>query len=68
MKCGRNDLLNISIRARMRSKDDRIKQLELENRRLKIAPAEAIGLVDEQYQTDVKKTFDTGCFSIFGIR
>jgi hypothetical protein len=49
----------------MRGEDDKIKQLEQENKRLKIALADAtlakdvpeslIEVVDEQYQTDVKK-------------
>jgi hypothetical protein len=51
----------------MRSEDDKLKQLEAENRRLKIALADAtlandvletlIDVVNEQYQTDVKKNF-----------
>jgi hypothetical protein len=62
----------------MRSEDDKIKQLELENRRLKIAFADAtlandvletlIEVVDEHYQTDVKKKLDRSCFSMFGLR
>jgi hypothetical protein len=64
---GRNELLNTVIRVKMRSEDDKIKQLEAENRRLKIALADAtlakdvletlIDVVDEHYQTDVKKSF-----------
>jgi transposase-like protein len=66
-KFGRNELLNTVIRVKMRSEDDRLKQLEAENRRLKIALADAtlakdvletlIEVVDEHYQTDVKKNF-----------
>ena len=51
----------------MRSEDDRIKQLESENKRLKVSLADAIlakdvletliEIVDEHYQTDVKKNF-----------
>jgi len=67
MKYGRSDLLHTVIRVKMRSEDDRIKQLEAENKRLKIALADAtlakdlletlIEVVDEHYQTDVKKNF-----------
>ena len=66
-KLGRKDLLNTVIRVKMRSEDDKIKQLEAENKRLKIALADAtlakdlletlIDVVDEHYQTDVKKKF-----------
>ena len=38
---GRKDLLTTVIRVKMRSEDDKIKQLESENRRLKIALADA---------------------------
>ena len=67
MKYGRSDLLNTVIRVKMRSEDDKIKQLEAENKRLKIALADAtlakdlletlIDVVDAHYQTDVKKNF-----------
>jgi transposase InsO family protein len=70
---GRDDLLNTVIRVKMRSEDDRLKQLEAENRRLKIALAEAtlakdvleslIEVVDEHYQTDVKKKLWTRAVS-----
>jgi transposase-like protein len=69
-KFGRNELLNTVIRVKMRSEDDMLKQLEAENKRLKIALAEAalakdmleslIEVVDEHYQTDVKKNFGHG--------
>ena len=69
---GRNELLNTVIRVKMRSEDDKIKQLEAENKRLKIALAEAtlakdvlatlIEVVDEHYQTDVKKNFGHGLY------
>jgi transposase-like protein len=71
-KPGRSELLNTVIRVKMRSEDDKIKQLELENQRLKIALADAtlakdvletlIDVVDEHYQTDVKKNFGHGLF------
>jgi hypothetical protein len=64
---GRDDLLNTVIRVKMRSEEDKMKQLELENRRLKLALADAtlakdvlerlIDVVNEHYQTDVKKNF-----------
>ena len=57
----------------MRSEDDIIKQLEVENRRLKIALADAtlakdvletlVEVVNEHYQTDVKKNFGQKLFS-----
>jgi transposase-like protein len=63
----RTDLLNTVIRVKMRSEDDKVKQLETENKRLKIALANAtlakdaletlIEVIDEHYQTDVKKNF-----------
>jgi len=66
-KYGRTELLNTVIWVKMRTEDDKIKQLEAENRRLKIALADAtlandvletlIEVVDEHYQTDVKKNF-----------
>ena len=66
-KYGRNELLNRVIRVQMRSEEDKIRQLEAENKRLKIALSEAvlakdlletlIEEVDSHYQTDVKKNF-----------
>ena len=57
----------------MRSEDDIIKHLEVENRRLKIALADAtlakdvletlVEVVNEHYQTDVKKKFGQKLFS-----
>ena len=62
---GRHELLNTVIRVKMRSEDDKIKQLEAENKRLKISLADAVlakelletlvEMVDNHYQTDVKK-------------
>ena len=67
-KYGRTELLNTIIRVKMKTEDDKIKQLESENKRLKIALAEAtlakdvlevlIEEVDAHYQTDVKKISD----------
>jgi transposase-like protein len=45
-KYGRSELLNTVIRVKMRSEDDKIKQLEAENRRLKIALADAVLVKD----------------------
>jgi hypothetical protein len=69
---GREELLNTVIRVKMRSEDDKQKQLEAENQRLKIALADAtlakdvletlIEVVDEHYQTDVKKNFGHGLY------
>jgi transposase-like protein len=66
-KFGRKDLLSTVIRVKMRSEDDKIKQLEAEVKHLKIALADAtlakdvletlIEVVDDHYQTDVKKNF-----------
>ena len=66
-KYGRPELLNTIIRVKMKTEDDKIKQLESENKRLKIALADAtlakdvlevlIEEVDAHYQTDVKKNF-----------
>ena len=71
-KFGRKELLNTVIRVKMRSEEDRVKQLEDENRRLKIALADAtlaqdvletlVGVVNEHYQTDVKKKFGQKLF------
>jgi transposase-like protein len=71
-KYGRTELLNTVIRVKMRSEDDKIKRLELEVKRLKIALADAVlakdvletlvAIVDEEYQTDVKKNLGRGLF------
>jgi transposase-like protein len=75
-KFGRTELLNTVIRVKMRSEDDKIKALEAENKRLKIALADAvlakdcletlIDVVDEHYQTDVKKNL--GHELLVGVR
>jgi transposase-like protein len=66
-KSGRKDLLNTVIRVKMRSEDDKLKQLEAEIKRLKIALADAtlsidileslVEVANEHYQTDIKKNF-----------
>ena len=73
VKYGRTELINTVIRIKMRSEDDKLKELEAENRRLKIALADAtlakdaletlIEIVDEHYQTDVKKNFGQQLFT-----
>jgi hypothetical protein len=75
-KYGRTELLNTIIRVKMRNEDDKIKALESENKRLKIALADAvlakdcletlIEVVDEHYQTDVKKNL--GHELLVGVR
>ena len=62
---GRNHLLNKVVRVEMRGEKDRIKELESEIRKLKIALADStmekhaletlITMVNGHYQTDVKK-------------
>lgn len=65
MTFGKNHLLNKIVRIEMKGEKDRVKELEAEVKKLKIALAEAvlakdaldtlIKVVDEHYQTDVKK-------------
>ena len=62
---GKNHLLNKVVRIEMKGEKDRVKELEAENKKLKIALADAtmakyaletlVDIVDEHYQTDVKK-------------
>ena len=62
---GKNEYLNKVVRVETKGEKDRLKELEEENRKLKIALAEKtmqkdvletiIELVNEHYQTDVKK-------------
>jgi transposase-like protein len=64
---GRTELLTTVIRVQMKTEGDKLKQLEAENKRLKLAVTDAIlakdvletliEIVDEHYQTDVKKNF-----------
>jgi transposase-like protein len=64
-KFGKNHLLNKIVRVEMREEKDRVKELEAEVKRLKIALADStmekhvletlIGLVNKHYDTDVKK-------------
>ena len=64
---GKNHLLNKIIRIETMSDKNRLKQLEEENIKLKVALADAymakdclegvIKMADEEYQTDLKKNF-----------
>lgn len=66
---GREDLLTEIVYVKMRSETDRIKELEQENRRLKLALADAVlaqealeslvAVANEHYQTDLKKSLGT---------
>ena len=65
LKFGKNHLLSKIVRVEMKGEKDRVKELEAENKKLKIALADAtmakyaletlVDIVDEHYQTDVKK-------------
>jgi len=62
---GKNHLLNKIVRVEVKGEKDRVKELEAEIKKLKIALADTtmekhvleklIGIVNEHYQTDVKK-------------
>ncbi len=62
---GRNNLLNKVVRVEMKGEKDRVKELEAQVKKLKIALADAtlakdalealVEVVNEHYQTDVKK-------------
>ena len=66
-KFGREHLLNKIIRIETMEEKDRIKQLEQENKKLKMALADAylakdclevlVELANEHYKTDLKKSF-----------
>lgn len=63
---GKNHLLNKVVRVETREEKDRVKELEAEVQRLKVALADTtlanhaletlVDVVNEHYQTDVKKT------------
>ena len=65
---GKNHLLNKIVRVEMKGEKDRVKELEAEIKKLKIALADAtmekhvleklIDIVNENYQTDVKKNLE----------
>lgn len=66
-KFGRNNLLNTVVRIEMKDEKDRVKELEAEVKKLKIALADSvlerdaykttIDVANEHYQTDLKKNF-----------
>ena len=68
-KYGRNHLLNKVVRVETMNERDRIKELEAENKKLKVKLAETymakdcleelVKMVNEEYRTDVKKNFGT---------
>lgn len=68
-KYGKHHLLNKSIRIETMTEKDRLKELEAENKKLKIKLAETymakdcleelIKLANDQYKTDLKKNFGT---------
>ena len=70
---GKGHLLNKVVRIETMEERDRLKQLEEENRRLKLKLAETymakdcleelIKLANEEYKTDLKKNFGTGSSS-----
>jgi transposase-like protein len=65
LKFGKNHLLNKVVRVEMKGEKDRVKELEAEIKKLKMALADStmekhvletlIDIVNEHYQTDVKK-------------
>ena len=68
-KFGKNHLLNKIVRIETMKDKDRVKQLEEENKRLKVKLAETymardcleglIKMANEEYKTDLKKNFGT---------
>lgn len=68
-KYGKHHLLNKTVRIETMNEKDRLKQLEEENKKLKIKLAESymmkdcleevIRMADEEYKTDIKKNFGT---------
>lgn len=75
---GREELLQEIIYVKMRKESDRIKELESENRRLKLALADStlakdaletlVAVANEHYGTDLKKNFVTGPSATAGKR
>lgn len=67
---GKNQLLNKTVRIETMDEKNRLKQLEEENRRLKLALADSVlankmletlvEVANEEYGTDLKKNFGTG--------
>jgi transposase-like protein len=69
---GKNHLLNKRVRIETMDEKSRLKELEEENRRLKMALADSIvatkmletliSVANEEYKTDLKKNFGSGLF------
>jgi transposase-like protein len=69
---GRDHLLNKSVRIETMDEKRRLKELEQENRRLKMALADSIvankmletliDVANDEYKTDLKKNFGNGLF------
>lgn len=69
---GKNHLLNKRIRIETMDEKSRLKELEEENKRLKMALADSIvatkmletliSVANEEYKTDLKKNFGSGLF------
>ena len=69
---GKNHLLNKRVRIETMDEKSRFKELEEENRRLKMALADSIvatkmletliSVANEEYKTDLKKNFGSGLF------
>jgi transposase-like protein len=67
---GKNQLLNKTVRIETMDEKNRLKQLEAENRKLKLALADSIiankmleslvEVANEEYKTDLKKNFGSG--------
>ena len=72
MLFGKNHLLNKRVRIETMDEKSRLKELEEENRRLKMALADSIvatkmletliSVANEEYKTDLKKNFGSGLF------
>jgi transposase-like protein len=73
---GRNHLLNVVTRVEMKDEKDRLRELEKENQKLKLALADAylardcaekvIEVANELYQTDLKKKFGEKSSAVSG--
>jgi transposase-like protein len=69
---GKNHLLNKRVRIETMDEKSRLKELEEENKRLKMALADSIvatkmletliSVANEEYKTDLKKNFGSGLF------
>ena len=72
-KFGKNHLLNKIVRVETKGEKDRLKELEAENKKLKLAYADAVmqrdvleilvDIANEHYGTDIKKNFGDRPFS-----